>query len=68
MSDFRLIAIIGYIFSIIFPIVGIFIGFFLHTKESKHGKIIIVISLILLLAMLIIPWASDINLNYYYYY
>lgn len=64
----RLLSVLGYLFSFLFPIIGIFIGFYLHKKENKNGKFIIVFSLIVLLIMLIIPWASKMNLEYYYYY
>ena len=68
LRNYKLIAILGYVLSFLFPLAGIFIGFYLHSKYNKNGKIILVISLIMLLIFLIIPWASDINLSYYYYY
>lgn len=67
-ENYKSIAVLGYVFSFLFPIIGIFIGFYLNTRENRNGKIIMAISLIVLLLLLIIPWASDISLKYYYYY
>ncbi|MDO5848608.1 MAG: hypothetical protein Q4P18_03665 [Methanobrevibacter sp.] len=68
IRNYKLIAVLGYIFSFLFPIVGIFIGFYLHGKQQKNGKYVVVLSLVMLLIILLVPWASDINLNYYYSY
>lgn len=68
IKNFKLIFIIGCLFSFLFPLLGVFIGFYLNSKEQQNGKHLILISLVVLFIMLLIPWTSDINQKYYYYY
>ncbi len=64
--------ILGYIFSIFIPIIGVIIGIYLLTRQNndvhKHGIIMIVIAVLIFIISLIMILGSMSYYNSHYYY
>ncbi len=73
-KDYKFVLIIGYILSIIAPIIGIIIGIYLLTRKDdpdvhKHGIIMAIIgAAIFVIGIIIVLISWSYQLAYYYYY
>jgi hypothetical protein len=49
----------GYILSFLFPIVGVVIGVMLISRDNRHGRWVLGLSLLFILAFIVIGTVSD---------